>query len=378
MNAPSADEIIELAYAAAFDATRWREVLVALQGRYKLGASTLVGFAPDSDRVQFFLDNDLPKDAWGSYSAYYYKVDTRLHQLHRAALNEPVVDHHFLTDAEIDGSEFHQDFLRPYDLRWTATMKVGDTAESLTAVTLMRPDRAGAFTEADLVDLRRVVPHLGRATRIARSLGWAELRQSVEQNLVDRLPVGIVVVDSAARPILMNAVARRLVAAQDGILLALGRLRAAHADDDAPLQRMLSAALLRPLRIAVAEQASTLRRASGARALSAMASPAGADPQALPFGPGAAAILVLIDPEHSPPVSAALLRRSFGLTRAEAALALALLAGDSLADFAERTEIAVATARTHLNAIFRKTDTSRQGELVALLSRFAVFGGLLG
>src|SRR5690606_37813238 len=57
----------------------------------------------------------------------------------------------------------------------------------------------------------------------------------------------------------------------------------------------------------------------------------------------------------------------FGLTRAEAILALEICKGDGREAAAQRCGISVSTAHTHLNRIFSKTGTRRQAELVHLL-----------
>jgi DNA-binding CsgD family transcriptional regulator len=58
----------------------------------------------------------------------------------------------------------------------------------------------------------------------------------------------------------------------------------------------------------------------------------------------------------------------FGLTPAERQLALRLATGLSLRESADRLGIASNTARFQLRAVFAKTGTSRQGELVALIA----------
>jgi DNA-binding CsgD family transcriptional regulator len=62
-----------------------------------------------------------------------------------------------------------------------------------------------------------------------------------------------------------------------------------------------------------------------------------------------------------------LLRRHFGLTQAEARLALHLVAGESLRCAAVKLSITYETARTHLKHIFHKTKTCRQAGLVLVL-----------
>ena len=60
---------------------------------------------------------------------------------------------------------------------------------------------------------------------------------------------------------------------------------------------------------------------------------------------------------------------AFRLTPTEAQLAIRIAGGLSLDQVAEELNMSRETSRNHLKAIFAKTGTHRQGELVALLSR---------
>src|SRR5262245_5220674 len=62
-----------------------------------------------------------------------------------------------------------------------------------------------------------------------------------------------------------------------------------------------------------------------------------------------------------------LLRCHFGLTPAEARLALHLAAGETLRSAEAKLSIRYETARTHLKNIFHKTGTCRQAELVVAI-----------
>jgi DNA-binding CsgD family transcriptional regulator len=63
------------------------------------------------------------------------------------------------------------------------------------------------------------------------------------------------------------------------------------------------------------------------------------------------------------------LKRAFGLTRREAALASALSTGKPIDAAADEIGMAYETARSHLRRIFDKTQTSRQTELMTVLAR---------
>jgi DNA-binding CsgD family transcriptional regulator len=61
------------------------------------------------------------------------------------------------------------------------------------------------------------------------------------------------------------------------------------------------------------------------------------------------------------------LSEGFGLTPAEATVAVEILKADGLQMAARRLRISLATAHTHLAHIFDKTGAHRQSELVRLL-----------
>jgi DNA-binding CsgD family transcriptional regulator len=63
-------------------------------------------------------------------------------------------------------------------------------------------------------------------------------------------------------------------------------------------------------------------------------------------------------------------QRAYGLTPAEARLALALFEGRSLGEFAEGNRVSRETVRSQMKSIFLKTGTRRQAELVSLLAGF--------
>jgi DNA-binding CsgD family transcriptional regulator len=64
-----------------------------------------------------------------------------------------------------------------------------------------------------------------------------------------------------------------------------------------------------------------------------------------------------------------ILRSGFGLTQAEACVALAITRGESLDEIARARGVTVATTRTQLKSVFFKTQTHRQAELAAFVGR---------
>jgi DNA-binding CsgD family transcriptional regulator len=83
-------------------------------------------------------------------------------------------------------------------------------------------------------------------------------------------------------------------------------------------------------------------------------------------------VLILVDLSTSPQPQPEVLETLFGLTSAEAKLAVRITRGDTPADIALENGVSIATVRSQLAAVFAKTQTSRQAELVALLARVAI------
>ena len=91
-------------------------------------------------------------------------------------------------------------------------------------------------------------------------------------------------------------------------------------------------------------------------------------PASTPFL-GARVILTLADLDRVRTIEDGILRRLFGLTPAEERLGRQLANGLSLIDAADASRITRETVRVQLKAIFAKTGTHRQSDLIAVLSR---------
>ncbi len=87
---------------------------------------------------------------------------------------------------------------------------------------------------------------------------------------------------------------------------------------------------------------------------------------------GLVALLAVSDPEARPTAHGpmlALLREAYGLTAAEAEVALRTAEGEGLPAVAAARGIAPSTARSHLRRVFEKTGTHRQAQLARLIAQ---------
>ena len=240
-----------------------------------------------------------------------------------------------------------------------------------SAVTARRAQRDAAFGEPERRIMNDLTPHLANAVAVHLRLVGLEERIAATDAALDRLPLGICLLDQAGRIMHRNAAARAMLAAGDGLAERSGSLRAAAPADDRELAARIRAAVAPAGQSAPRGGTLLIGRPSLRRPYSVLVTPLSAARDRVGGVIGQTrprALVLLTDPEEAPCYPADLLTQRYRLTAAEARLACELVAGSSLQDAAGRFGVAVGTARNQLKQIFLKTDVNRQAELVRLLA----------
>ena len=256
-----------------------------------------------------------------------------------------------------------------------ASTVAGEDDAARYTLTVLRELSAPGFDTEEVSVCEILASQLRRGAELSARIGATEIERALYSRVMDRLSVGVVILDEAGRVVRCSSAAEAALAARDGIQLQAGRLRAAAPREDRDLQAAIRA-VLQPGEAGVrpASRGLSLSRPSGSRNLGVIVQPVPAG-----GGPGLAAsarVAVYVrDPEASAEVEGELVRQLFDLTPAEAAVARRLAAGLSLEDAASSLDISRNTARAHLRSIFSKSGITRQTELVRLmLNSAAVLG----
>lgn len=272
-----------------------------------------------------------------------------------------VTDQDIVTPEEIERLPFYNELLAPHGLFWFAAVAFR-AGPALWAMSIQRSRKEGPFEAGDKVALARLSQRLTEVATLSSAVGrqvlWGAIDalNTVAQPAVaiDRFGV-VLAVNSAAGALFddqLRIKGRRLHACDAAARAALDNLH-----DCLRVSSDLAALSCGPIVVR--------RRDKGPVVLRILPVPPAAR---VPFlGARALVTLTAIERRRGPPV--ALLAGVFGLTPAEARLASIIAEGRNPEDAAEELRISKSTARNHLKAIFAKTATRRQAELVALLSR---------
>lgn len=223
----------------------------------------------------------------------------------------------------------------------------------------------GRFDPTDLESMRELIPHLARAMAVQARVERAERRAAEAGEAFDRVALGAILVDGEAKPILANRAARRIAAQEDGFVINADGLCGATPGDT----RMLQSAIAGVARgSSAAGLGLRLSRLSSSRPYEVMVVPI-SRARRWPARRRRTAIVFISDSGPSLVSPVQLVHDLYGLTEAETRLALLLLSGQGMHDAAATLGISHHTAHSQLARIFRKTDTSSQAELVAVLLR---------
>lgn len=278
-----------------------------------------------------------------------------------------IIEDQISTTEERRISAYHQETARPGKREWfAATRFIVDGRKC--CIPLYRGSERGPFTVEDAVYFARAGPG------IARVVSWAEKFAAFDVvsklSALERVRCAAIVIDEAGRAKYLNASAEQLLG--DDFNLVHGR-PAAHAPAS---NRRLQELVARTLR--------TERTSSGSRASTTLSLPVviarDETPwllvEAMPltalgsdlFSCGRV-VLLLTDLTSTVWPDARVLSAVFGLTPAEARLAVLMASGIGVNEAAASIGAKRETVRTQLRMIFAKTNTRRQAELAGLLAR---------
>ena len=356
-------DLIGRIYDAGTDPDAWRPVLVDIC-RWAGGEMAQILVLESSAAAPAFnAAVGYDAAAHARYLRDYALQDPRLPAWRRRPSSVQLC-HQVVDPAWLDRQDFGA-FLDENGCRWTMAA-IDPDFDGIAGMSVRRPRRAGPFTPAEAQRFDLLVPHIRRSLALAQRLDGLAGRARLAEHVLDRLDRAMVLLTANGRVVHVNAMADRLF--ESGRL----QLRGNRLESDDPAE----AAALRGLIAAVLDPASG---AGPVRLLSGTAGPpliaSGCRlPERRPAGvaaPQAVAALFLSPIGASPDDLGQVLPGLFGLSRAEARLAVALHDGFSLSEIAGQLQLSRETLRSQLRSVFDKTGTRRQGTLIRLLTDLA-------
>lgn len=351
-------KVLDAVYEAAVDASAWPEALGQLCTLFDSHFADLFarttdwnemhGLAVGLDQADYedqFLGRWSKRNVWSQANPAQFAGEVR-----------PTWQ--MVSKQAVLSSPIYNEYLKPRDLNEGMRLVLWAGDRWLQHISLIRPWSAGPFGNDEMATGRMLLPHLQRASAASRGLRGLDALAAF-----DTLDRPAFLLDAQGRVMRQNAACDALLTSPGGLTVRARYLEAADGDDT----MRLGAAVARAGSIGrTVASASIVTMQQAGLALTILPVRDRADRDL----PAPRAVLVLVSmAQPRPPLTGRALEMRFGLTRAEADLAGGLLGGQALSDLAATRGRSVHTLRAQLARVMVKTGTSRQGELIAMLSQ---------
>jgi len=272
------------------------------------------------------------------------------------------LDQILLLEDFVDATQFRQTFIYNELFR-----HCGDDAARCMAV--MMPRKSGfmsfavhrafgdhRFNARDAQVMSKLLPHLRRLVEMRDLLGATADREALARATLDTLASALLITDASGRIRIANAGGEDLLQAQSGIRQKAGRLTTL---DPRQSDRFAAAIRSAALRIGRHGDVLDLPRGEGMSPLRVLIAPLA--------GHIAGALILIEDPEAELHALGTTLSSLYGLTQAEAEVAVLLVRGRSLTEIATRCQVSRETARSQAKTVYDKAGVDGQIKLMSIL-----------
>lgn len=365
-----ADAVLIALYRAAVDRTQLSAALQQVSTWLGMQHHQLVAMHADG-RFLSHLDVASRDDMahWGTrYNEQFAGRDPR----EAAAQQDRLfIDEEWFDDAYADRSDFYQEWLQPMGARRHIGLRLREPDGKLLAFAMLADARQRRLDEEQLRRCRMLEPHLRAAFEMMLRVSELEAQAARGQAALDAADDGVLVLDAEDRITFANRRAESLLREAQIVSVVAGKL---------VMRGTEGVRLAQALRgVRQAQRPASIRASvPGARGKPAQPLYLVIRPM-LPSACGVAVadagrvagnevLLLITTPGRQRTSSAQQLMQWFDLTPAEARLAHGLLSGLSVAGYCVAHGVSDATARTQLKALFYKTGTERQPDLMRLLA----------
>ena len=258
-------------------------------------------------------------------------------------------------------SDIYADFCRDYDLPYGCQSKLVEGEEGLIGLALLRTERDGITTEDERALFTAVAPHVRSAVRT--QLALEENGADLIVGALGQVAAAVFICADNGHVRAMTPAAEMLVT--DGPLDVVGGyLTVPEAGDQLRLLRSVARhGALEPLPL------ETLLIDIGVGKLPLILDVVTAPRRSWNFGFAPKVMVIARGVGQWRASAPVLLQTLYGLSLAEADVALRLAQGQSRQGIAEHRQARIATVRSQIKAIFVKLGVTREIELVAMLSQ---------
>jgi DNA-binding CsgD family transcriptional regulator/PAS domain-containing protein len=360
-------KVVEAIYDCALDPNRWHDTvrmiaeLLASQ-RCTLGVHDYVNGCNDL-MFQVGWDDEY---YWRLHEEKYSRLSPMFVPIQMLPIGTVATEAMLIDDDEFYESRYYQEWVKPQGLHDMIVVKALQTGQRAGLFVANRHEGHPRYGDAEVRLLTLLSPHVCRAMAISDALNLKTVKSEALEATLNALACGVYLTDRHGRIVFMNSAAEGQVKTGSVFRIEKNRLT--------PADGVARAALAKTIDEAINDEAEM--PASGFTVALPGRDNAGFVATILPLYRGerrsicsafaATAAIFVQDPIVVPPFPGEAFARLYALTGSELRVLLAMAPGLSVKEAAELLGIGETTAKTHLQHIYGKTNTSKQTALMHL------------
>jgi DNA-binding CsgD family transcriptional regulator/PAS domain-containing protein len=370
MAAPKFDELLGIAFNfndAVLSQNTWQTALQDLADAFGGSFATFeVIDKKTRTHVQHHDSSEL--EVQTEYLKHFMPINPRYAFGFRPDAPNIMHDAQFMSEQDMNRNEFYMDFLRPHDLRYFLAYKAYETHTHIGVFTIQKSKKSKPPSEEDLQAFNQLAPSFSRVADSQFEYGHLFASMRNLENVIDGMEDGVLVLDANGTVGQMNSAADRIVRLNDGISISSGKIVCGDAEKNEKLAQLIHL-LSNNASLAVSEKILLIQRNSNSHPyqIRIQRSTGCQHDQLAPSG---ALIMFIRDPDQVVELDVLALIDSFGLTPAEASIAILITKGQAANEISISLKVSVPTVRSHIQRIMQKMGVTRQIDVVRILTRY--------
>lgn len=367
------EQLLDLIYDAATDDGLWPAVLAGVADLTGSLNGALYGQTISAGRVYFSHVTRSSEECQRAFRERHVQNPWSLYMDLQPA-GSLVASDQIISLPELKKTAFYDEVHRPQDIAHNAMIPLEKQRGFVAAFNICRSERQGPFEAPQMATLARLCPHLRRSLALGHRLNGYKALQSAEFQILDRLSAGVILLDRSARIILANQAARSLGSQTGPLRLRGDGIGACSSAFSRRLDELVQSALR-----GMPAATMGIPHPDGGRLITLFVSSVRSRDRDRFGGHNlrdAAVMIFVFDPSGPLETPAEWIVDAYGLTLAEARVAIPASSGKSLAETALQLNISQNTVKTHLRRVYAKTGASGQAELAGLMAPIRLMAGL--
>jgi DNA-binding CsgD family transcriptional regulator/PAS domain-containing protein len=372
MRAESLADVIGSLYDCVLEPQRWSQALplistvgestassIVVNDRSGAAAAHIFEHGADQSYLRLYFEKLAATKAFAAKTTVLDRVGDVATMTMLAGAREPL------------HSDFYFTWVKPLGFRDVMGVLVLKSGRRVAWFSVARSEVQAPYGQKELRLMGALSPHVCRALLISDALELQSVAARHLEETVDALSTGIFLVEGQGRITYMNHSAERLVKSGASLKASSGRLAAVQPRAREQLSRALSLSIEGKAPPTTGRHFIALPGEEGG-GLVANIMPLQWHQARNPLAalPGTTAVIVQ-DPAGHSDIPTEALAELYGLTRAESRVLELIARGQTPQDAADALGVTVTTVKTHLQKLFAKTETTRQAELVQLVTKMS-------